>query len=1139
MGWARALFWLLPRRLRSYWVLLAITSFGILAAVTLMAVGAIYSRALAEGGLQHALAATSTTIMNARVTVRERPLSPADYQNLRADVEEIAEDRLGYMIRDIQRFGQSQPNMTLVFSSEPGPPPRSSPIGRPFFLTDFEKHTRLTAGRWPHPDAAPVFQENVLVMEAVLGAPLGFAIWGLTGLREGDQVHLVPFLTDPDERITLNIVGLVEPIDTREEYWMDYSAYFAEQEVNDRVVLPIYLPEKTYFDGLGKKYPTMVANFGWYFYLDTGILTADLAGPTKDAVLGLETDINKQFPRSFVLSGLKNTIGNYQTQLTLAKVPLYLFISLVVLIILYFLALVMGMMARSRSDEAGLLRSRGGGLLQISQLLVISESVVVVAAMVAGPFLALAIIRFLLLDTINPEGGGSDAFSVGLSWDMFLMGAIGGILSLLVLMFSAFNRARLGMVESLRERARPPSLPFIHRYYIDLLVLAATGLLLWQVRQRDGFVEGQLASQSLEVDYLLLFVPALFLVGAAMLMLRVLPFVMRALAWISVRLGPAWVAFSLVRLSRDPLPHGALIIILMLAAAVGVFGASFQSTLSRSQQEQALYKVGGDVVIKGSRISADTREQVSSLAGVREVSPMVRTNASMMGRTVGSSTRFLALDPETLVNAAWFREDFAGKTLSQLLEPLRAGRMMLGGSGQGPTPGIAIDPGAETLGVWVNLDNLDFDNTRPSLNLWARVHDANGRFAIMLVGDLLSAAPQRTTLFSQAGSSRQAEIQFEGSGVGWVYFETALPEASPPLVPPLNLVSLYYSSSSAARVPAGSLSFDDVTVKGASLPDAGVVIEGFEEPGPWFALPNPGRVADYVIRSPQGARTGDWALTFSWEEPPSGTSRGIHIPAGPFPLPALGDSTFQVGQQLLLRVERHIVPVVIMGVTDYFPTLFPYRRPFVIVDLNDLQQYLRRLPSGNVLTSAEIWVSLDEDLDRGPLLQSIRDVMPQIFFIQDRAAAEELARRDPLAGGGWNGLTVLSMSAIAVAVVLTLIIHAVVSVQTGRVDLSVAWALGLSKIQIFLALALDSLIVTALGLAAGIALGIWPGRWLLGSLNPTERGQPLVPPMVPTMHEWLLILILGSLVAAAILGLGFAAVFARRLRLPEILRAGE
>ena len=52
----RVLFWLLPRRLRASWGLLAVTSFGTLAAVTFLAIGAIYSRALAEGGLRHSLA---------------------------------------------------------------------------------------------------------------------------------------------------------------------------------------------------------------------------------------------------------------------------------------------------------------------------------------------------------------------------------------------------------------------------------------------------------------------------------------------------------------------------------------------------------------------------------------------------------------------------------------------------------------------------------------------------------------------------------------------------------------------------------------------------------------------------------------------------------------------------------------------------------------------------------------------------------------------------------------------------------------------------------------------------------------------------------------------------------------------------
>ena len=81
--------------------------------------------------------------------------------------------------------------------------------------------------------------------------------------------------------------------------------------------------------------------------------------------------------------------------------------------------------------------------------------------MVLGPFLALGIMRYLLLGTINPQVIKGDTLSVGLSGDMFVMGAIGGLLSLGVLVASGMGLARLGMVEFLRIRARPPSVPLL------------------------------------------------------------------------------------------------------------------------------------------------------------------------------------------------------------------------------------------------------------------------------------------------------------------------------------------------------------------------------------------------------------------------------------------------------------------------------------------------------------------------------------------------------------------------------------------------------------------------------------------------------------------------------------------------------
>ena len=108
MGWARILYWLLPRRLRYTWPLLAIASFGILAAVTLMAVGAVYSRGLAEGGVRHFLSTTDATILDAQVIVQNRPLGHADYQNLRTNVEQVIQENLDHIVVRILRDDRAQ-----------------------------------------------------------------------------------------------------------------------------------------------------------------------------------------------------------------------------------------------------------------------------------------------------------------------------------------------------------------------------------------------------------------------------------------------------------------------------------------------------------------------------------------------------------------------------------------------------------------------------------------------------------------------------------------------------------------------------------------------------------------------------------------------------------------------------------------------------------------------------------------------------------------------------------------------------------------------------------------------------------------------------------------------------------------------
>ena len=1115
MSWIRVLLWLLPRRLRSSRVLLAIVSFGILATVTLMAVGAIYSHAIAEGGLRHTLATAPARAQDAQILVRNRPLGPGDYQNLAAIVEELTESRLRHILQNTQRFGRAQPDLPLLAAPEDTDPPFGGPVGQPFFLTGFEEHSRIVQGRWPQ--APPAHLDTGLELEVVVGRETASDM----GFELDSQAVVLPFPTDPSERIILTIVGFAEPEDPDAEYWMGMSsAYFSAQAggFSEPVRVPIYISEEDFFRGLGTRYPSLVGDFGWLLFLDTGLLDAGGVEPTRDAITGLEAGISKRFPRSFVISGLDRILADYQRDLTHARVPLFLFISLVVLVILYFLALVTGLLARTRGDEASQLRSRGASTVQLTGVLAFAEGAVVLLSILLGPFLALGIVRFLLLRTIDPAGNGGP-ISVGVSADAFLMGAIGGALSLVVLLASVARLARLGIVESLYLRARPPSVPFFQRYYIDLLILVGAVLLWWQIRGREGFVERDVLSGALEGDISLRLGPLLVLLAAALLVLRLLPPLVKAVSWVGNRLAPAWVAFTLSRMARDPLPHGSLAIILMLAFTLGIFGAMFQSTLSRGQREQALHEVGGDLVIRGASLSGSAQGGLAGIPGVRTVSPMGRDSVTVIGGLPGARADLLTVNPASLPQAAWFRDDFAGKSLSDLLKPLAE-------SPQDMPRGIALPEDAEQIGVWVDFSWLLSQGfSRRTVSLWARVADADGRHHSLLLDDPPQPHPDQ----------RDSQAQ------GWTYLEAPLPgDQRSPGQPPFSLVSMFITAGSISRIPSGSIGLDDVTVRGPTTPSQGIVVEGHEDPGPaasiWVTLPNEG-VPDALERTPQAAREGRFGLTFSWEESLTDGPRGVLIPAGPFPLPAIGGPAFHVGQELKVRSGRQLVPLVVRDVTEFFPTADQPRR-FLLVSMDDYGQYVGRIHEGRFTPPEEFWLSLEDGIDRDETILAIRRQLPRFASVRDRDAAVQLAQRNPLAGGGWKGLTVLSVSTLTVAVVLALAAYAAAAVQAGRVDLTVVRALGFSRLQVVLLLALERIVVAVLGIAAGSAIGFWLSRWVLGFLDITASGRPLVPPLIVTVHSGLLALVFVNLVAALVATTIFAALSARRLKASEILRAG-
>ena len=1127
--------WVMRRRLRNSWGLSVVTALGILTAVVLLSATALYSMVLAEAGVRHALFSEPPGSLHVQVLAQNRPLGPEDYGELRRIAENTVERRIGLLTVGQERFGRTQVGMALTTNPEPRTPSLGAPSGRPFFMTGFEEHSRILEGNWPYTrtgarsgTAGPAGVE----MEAVVGRRVANDM----GYEIGTKLFITPFRTAPEERIILNIVGIADPIDPREEYWMGYPNQFSLQTVGEILVVPAYVTEDDFLQVLGRRFPTAVGDFGFNLFVDPSVITAGTVDATQAALAGLETDLNKSYPRTFVFSRLDLTLEEFERDLTLARVPVYVFISLVFIIVLYFLALITGILGRGQADEVGLMRSRGASVIQVCGVLLLVEGIMALAAVVVGPLLAWLIVRFLLLPTFGELDGGT--IQVILSVDMFWIGAVGAVLSVAVLSVSAAGRARTGMADAQASRSRPPAVSFFHRYYLDLLAVLVAGLVWWQFQQRDGFASRALASRGLEVDPVLILGPVLALLTSALLLMRVLPLLVRLVVWLCMRAGPGWSSVTLARLARDPVLPSSLAVLLMLAAALGVFGATFQSSLSRSQSDQTLYRIGGDAVVSGPGVTPSLADNLESVPGVQSATPVLRDSVSLVAGHTTVPALLIAADPQAMAQATWFREDFATATLPELASYIYPDYDAHGDN----EVGIPLPLGVERIGVWLEAGDLKGRELQADINVWARLADADRRYRNVSLGG-----------FGGPSTSSGGEE----TGAGWQFLEGELPDRMARSDRQWFLAAIFFSTSSFVKVTAARVHIDGFTAFGPRAdtddgPQEGIVLEEFDTLGNWQPLGATGSIPDTLAIGegrphpnppPEGEGISRTGLTFSWEEPFGGEQRGIHLSPVSLPLPAIGgvgpsaSSGLSVGQSLRIEHGRASIPIEVVGISNLFPTVTSFHRPFLILDINSYQSYLRFLPPASVQPSQpEIWLSLDPAYNRKSVIADVTEQLPPLASVTDRQEAATSASRNPLAGGGWNGLTGLSMAGMGLVVLTALLLHSGASARAGSVDTAVARALGMSNRQLFLSLGAEKWLMGGVAIVVGAAIGYWPGLALVRLLDPTSRGTGPVPPMIPEVHGLLLFSVLIGLAAALAASAVLAAFLAHRARPVDVLR---
>ena len=1105
---------------------------GIVMAVALMSSGVIFSDMLAEAALAHTVSRSEPEETNIRIRSfigSEAPATASGRAGAYLDRLEFVEQRVASPLRPYLReqahiiesstfFYQGHPQLELADEIRPR--------GAIQYMQGlWPERAELQQGRWPYSDAGEgrtLAGGELEVAVDTLGAEL-------LQLNAGDQMVIFPasFFTDPPV-MRAKIVGVFQKTDPDHEFWSGTNRDFSFQD--DRwTMVPLFTTADALLNQVVTLYPPALLDVTWIFHVDRqGIRTGDV-DTLQRLTRAVQQDVGANLTNSTINTELYRVLDEYEDRILPTRIPLFLILFLVTAILIYYLGLVSGLMVKSRSTELAMFKSRGATSQQLGLMALVESLLLAIPAVFLGPLLAQGVVQLLGRVFFGLGGGGELAdVPVSLTTQAFLLGLAGGVLAVVALTGFTLLAARQSIVEFRQSGARPPRAPFIHRYYLDILFLAIIGILWWQTQSRDTFLVRSLESGNLEIDYSLLLGPVLGLLAIGLLVLRFFPIFLALATRLAQPVGSSWLVHGLRHVSRDPIMPGVLVVMLMLATALGVIGSTFSATLQHSQRDRALYATGADLHIQHnsgltSQPLLGLADQVDDVDGIEGAAEVRRLDGSLLTRGFNATNfSILGVDSLNFSRVGWYRKDFSnGKSLEDLTDLLRP-------EGTAETDSVAgVDLPKDTTGLslWAQPNKPDH-----GLEIRARLKDSEGRFFDIHMGNLGFRGWRRI-------DAELVPLPFSGRPQGR--------DRAPVVTPPYSLQFLevfrFFGRPEPAALFLGRLS--------ARTPSGQVTITDFQDLDQWHVLEDYSRpsVSYYTIEASEltaPESTGRSAV-FSWV--PGGIGlRGIRPGQPEEPLPAVVNQSLLdragagLGDTLNVSLSNYALALKVVAVADYFPTLDPEERPFAVVDLKTFNEISNLHSPRLVGGSDELWAGLG-----GPNngVDAIARVLSDqgLRLNKPRLASEIVAERldQPLVNAGWGGLLVLVFLVLVLASASGVMLFSYIDTRQRQTEFALLRTLGSSTRQLNRVVWFNVLLVVASGVGLGSWVGYQVGASLLPLIEVAEDGARVVPPMVLHTNWTTLLVTYLTLAGVTIATVAWLSWYSGKIEVQRALRIGE
>lgn len=570
-------------------------------------------------------------------------------------------------------------------------------------LEDVAAHARIVAGRMFDSERRADGTVEVIVSQRALVE---------LNLLMGERREF-PKLTDADgQPIVIEVVGVYDVSDVEDPYWVrSPSSYKSE-----------CLLDFDLFNRLFVREDLPVALSGcWYELLDAEQMSARNAQALYETALKYQ-EMGKNRQYLTVTVAFSDILKNHISQARRVRVTLWVLQAPIYILLAAFVFMVSRQILETEEAEISVLKSRGVSGGQILSMYLLQSCLLALAGTAAGVPLGALITQALGSANAFLEFVSRRALPVCVGRETALYALAAAAVSILAMVLPVRRYAKVSIVAQKQKKARRAR-PFWQKAFLDVIAL---GTALYGLYSFNG-QKAQLAERILagEVpDPLLFLCSSLFIIGAGLVAIRLIPLFVSAVFRVFRRLWSPALYASFLKVLRQRANQDFIMIFLVMTIALGVFNAQTARTINDSAEENTRYVTGADVVLREKwESNADQVAENPSLdliyyepdygvyqtmegaASVCKVFTDANVSCSVPGGTL-KKTLLMAIDTDAFGRTAWFDASLLPHHINEYLNAMaQNARAVLVSANFRDEYGLK-------LGDVINYWNTDSESTR-------------------------------------------------------------------------------------------------------------------------------------------------------------------------------------------------------------------------------------------------------------------------------------------------------------------------------------------------------------------------------------------------------------------------------------------